>query len=285
MIVIELVGGLGNQMFIYAFGRALADAWKSSSKMYLNFYTQQNKRKYELGSFCIEDRFCCTLDVANLDKKRSLWEQLYRKLRYGNSSPVILEAGIEENLKLFKKRPHDVFLKGYWQNERYFKSIRQKLLSDFTLKHKLSEQAESIAGEIRQTNSVCLHVRRTDYVTEIETFISIGVCSLEYYEKGIAHMNAHVPDRHYFVFSDDIPWAKEHLPLQNNVSYISSAELPNAAENIHLMSLCQHHIIANSSFSWWGAWLNTDADQIVIAPKRWAKALDTTLALDTWLTM
>ncbi|MEI6304723.1 MAG: alpha-1,2-fucosyltransferase [Candidatus Taylorbacteria bacterium] len=160
--------------------------------------------------------------------------------------------------------------KGYWQNEKYFKSIENNIKKEFTLINPLRSAAKKFAIEIGSLiNSISIHIRRGDYVSDQKTNKYHGTCGPEYYSKAIKYITSKIGSNiHVFVFSDDIEWVKQNMPLKYPVTYVSSPEIPDYEELI-LMSQCKHNIIANSTFSWWGAWLNENPDKIVIAPKRW----------------
>ncbi len=162
-----------------------------------------------------------------------------------------------------------MFIDGYFQCEKYFCNIRSILLKEFTLKSSLSSYSSSLKKNIESfENTVSLHVRRGDYVSN-KVFSDVhGTCNLDYYKKAIEYISKEFEDIKFFVFSDDIAWTKENIDIEN-VIYVDSEENRIPHEDMYLMSLCSHNIIANSSFSWWGAWLNQNNEKIVIAPKRW----------------
>jgi hypothetical protein len=187
-----------------------------------------------------------------------------RKLPILYSRLIANESG-HAFMKEFYSYPKDVYLNGYWQSEYYFEPIKGILRKEFTLKEVLIGQNAELAERIKNSNSVSLHIRRGDYVDNKEVSEFHGTCSPEYYKKAIEFLKAK-GDLEVFVFSDDIQWAKENLRAdkinfvaQNNPGYI----------DMNLMALCKHNIIANSSFSWWAAWLNQSPSKIVIAPQKW----------------
>lgn len=282
MIIINLKGGTGNQLFQYALGRHLA----------------------------IKNNTELKLDVAGLDRAIKTGD-LYRPLKLNSFNHVATIATAEEIKKLkypygiiskgwrwfaFKIlrqtniifRPEvmnwsgDIYLDGYWQSPRYFNAIRDTLLQELTLAKPLVPEAEAIAAQMAQTNSVSLHVRRTDYLAyQQRTF---GICSKDYYAKAMAYVAEHVTNPTYFVFSDDIEWVKANLPIGANAVYLNNPAISDV-EELTLMSKCKHNIIANSSFSWWGAWLNQHAEKIVIAPSPWfdSEPSDEKLIPDSWI--
>jgi hypothetical protein len=165
---------------------------------------------------------------------------------------------------------------GYWQSEKYFSEFSQQIRRDFSFCKPLSSDNEEFANEINHINAVSLHVRRGDFVNNPTTLATHGLCSLDYYRAAVQYISYRVNQPHFFIFSDDIAWTKENLEIVFPCHYVDHNQGAESHNDMRLMSLCQHHIIANSSFSWWGAWLNPSKEKIVIAPKRWfAKQIDT----------
>jgi hypothetical protein len=156
------------------------------------------------------------------------------------------------------------YLDGYWQTEKYFLVNRQKLLNDFCLKQSLSAVANNLANHAKSVCSVSIHVRRGDYLNYSNTF---NIQSVDYYQRAINVLKNKLVSPIFFVFSDDITWCKANLSFANDLIFIDESIADY--EQLTLMSLCSHHIIANSSFSWWGAWLGLNQDKVVIAPQNW----------------
>ncbi len=272
MIIVKLKGGLGNQLFQYVAGKRLALNRNVPLKLDISGYEEQPKtetpRKYELGHLNIEAEIATDEEIKRLkyphgifSKYWGLTKQKIFKQFYIGYSPSILKA------------PKDFYLEGYFKNEEYFKTIKEVVLKEITLKEPLGLSGQAAKDEIERTIlPVSLHIRRGDYAQDSATAAYHGTLSIEYYRKAIAFLIEKIGPFQLFVFSDDINWAKENLtfesPSQFPVHFISCEEIKNY-EELFLMSLCKHNIIANSSFSWWAAWLNQNSDKIVIAPKRW----------------
>lgn len=162
-----------------------------------------------------------------------------------------------------------IYFDGDWQCEKYFSHIADEIRAEVTPVKALSAGTEKTRNEIRSANAVSLHVRRGDYVTDPLAATMHGVCSMDYYAAAIAHIEENVENPHFFIFSDDYAWSVENFKhLKHPVTCIKGSEASDY-EDLALMSSCRHHIIANSSFGWWGAWLNPRPDKIVIAPKVW----------------
>jgi hypothetical protein len=169
------------------------------------------------------------------------------------------------------EQKNNTYFEGFWQTEKYFKEIENELRKEFTIVKPLSDYSRSISDNIKNTNAISLHVRRTDYVTHSATNEFHGICSPQYYKDAIDYVVNKVESPHFFIFSDDYDWVTENFKnLKYPVNFIKNGPEKNH-EDLTLMSECKHHIIANSSFSWWGAWLNPKKEKIVIGPKQWFK--------------
>lgn len=239
MIIVKLKGGLGNQMFQYAYGRKLSLKNKTILKLDKSLLERPiwqrlagiMARRYELGEFNINERFA------------GFWERVL-------------------------KPKGSLYLDGYWQSENYFKSIRKIILRDFALK-KESNNFLKLKRLVANVNSVSIHVRRGDYVKRAVTRKYHGVLNLDYYRRAMELIVKRVKKPHFFVFSDDPLWVKENFKIGQAMIYVSGSSKLTNSEELILMSFCKHNIIANSSFSWWGAWLNKNPSKVIIAPKRW----------------
>jgi hypothetical protein len=158
---------------------------------------------------------------------------------------------------------------GYWQAEKYFSKIAEQIREDFSFKPTIGSKDAILIDQINKVNAVSLHVRRGDYVNNPATATTHGLCSLDYYRKAINYLAQRELQPHFFVFSDDINWVKSNLEINFPCQYVDHNRGAESFNDMRLMSLCNHNIIANSSFSWWGAWLNQRVDKIVIAPNQW----------------
>lgn len=167
------------------------------------------------------------------------------------------------------KTPEDVYLAGYWQSESYFSAIGDVIRREFTVKYEPDSTSNETEERIGKTQSVSIHVRRRDFVENSETKRLHGTCSLDYYSECVTLIGSKVADPHFFVFSDDPDWVTKNLRLKYPCRYVTHNDASRNYEDLRLMSCCKHNIICNSSFSWWGAWLNRNPDKIVLAPRRW----------------
>ncbi|MEI6752263.1 MAG: alpha-1,2-fucosyltransferase [Paludibacter sp.] len=282
MIITKLQGGLGNQLFQYAIGRRFAIDRNTDLKIDTDFYDNQvnvTKRDFKLKAFQINADFAQKADKLTVlgsplfqPIKRRLWKMGFdifhwnyiRENSYGFHSEVLNHSG-------------SAYLDGYWQCPLYFDSIRHELLGDLTIKDEfLSEQFKKKSNEIINKNSVAIHVRRGDYVSNPIVNKQFGVCSVEFYINAIHYFSKKVDNVDFFVFSDDISWCKQNIVTKNAlVQFVSGL---SDYEDLILMSRCNHQIVSNSTFGWWGAWLNQNPTKIVIAPAVWYldPTLDTT---------
>jgi hypothetical protein len=161
------------------------------------------------------------------------------------------------------------YLVGYWQSERYFKNVSDVIRKDFTFCQPLNEQNAAIAEQIGSVNAVSLHVRRGDYINNPKALATHGLCPHSYYEAAIRYIEERVVTPYFFVFSDDMQWVRENIKIDHPCYYVDHNHGKESYNDMRLMSMCTHNIVANSSFSWWGAWLNSHTDKIVIVPQKW----------------
>lgn len=287
MIIVNLKGGLGNQMFQYALGRKLS--LKNKDKLKLDTYGLERAnevgdiyRPFALDAYNIQKNIARTDEVRNLKYPFGLVLKGLRWFRFKilHQTHTGFEPGI-------LNETGSIYIDGYWQSPKYFDDIRDILLKDYTLVTPVSNAVTTYTEMLSIENSVSVHIRRGDYVTNPRVLKEFGICSEEYYQKAISYIQANVVNPSFFVFSDDIQWVKENLELPNNTVYVSDDRL-TATEELILMSTCAHNIIANSSFGWWGAWLNQNTEKIVVAPTPWFNKnnhLYKDLIPESWVTL
>ena len=187
-----------------------------------------------------------------------------------------VENGLTFN-KEIASLPERSYITGYWQSEKYFQDYEALIREQFTFKPQLSGKNSQYVEQIQNSNAISLHIRRGDYVSNLNTNAVHGTCTIAYYQKAMAYVEDQTPTPIYYVFSDDVAWVKVNLNIAGECYFINHNQRLESFNDMRLMSLCKHHIIANSSFSWWGAWLNSKKDKIVIAPRRWfANGADST---------
>ncbi len=272
MILARLTGGLGNQMFQYAAGRALAD--RLGAKLLLDTRALQHvltldaytRRDFALAPFQLRARAASEEELAAWPKwvvdvgmRLALARPLFRRWYF--------ESGIAYDPRVLSLQA-PVCLVGYWQSERYFSEVAERVRADFELREPLHGANAQMLDRARAPDSVGLHVRRGDFVHLATAAKMHGACSLDYYRRAIAILRSRKPNCHFLVFTDDPQWARGELPLDADALFVTgNAETPHC--DLALMRACKHHIIANSSFSWWAAWLGASAEQIVVAPTPW----------------
>jgi hypothetical protein len=278
-VIVKLQGGLGNQMFQYAFGKVIAH--KNNVPLFVDtsFFGQElantDKRSLELETFpAIQTREASSKLVSSFFQN-TRWDNRLRKILGFKARKVIREKNFRFDEACQQSEP-PLLLDGYFQSERYFHSQRPLILETFCFPD-LSHDAPNAAllQQIRGTESVSVHVRRGDYVKFAVTNSFHGTCSPAYYQRAIDLVRRKVPEARFFFFSDEPDWVKENLAGPDlNASVISINTGKDSWKDMGLMSFCKHNIIANSSFSWWGAWLNRNEDKIVVGPEKWFRSTD-----------
>ncbi len=273
MVVVKLLGGLGNQMFQYAAGRAVANRLGVELLIDISAFESYDLRRFELGSFRIHARVASLSDLNNIgfSNRVPAWIlSLLRMMGFLSHQVVYKESSFTFDENILKVCP-PIYLDGYWQSEQYFFNLASDLRQEFTLNQPLGDANRKILEQIREPSreAVSLHIRRGDYVSNAHTAQFHGLCSLEYYRLAVDYISKNVSNPHFFIFSDDLEWVRENLLLHHPMTLVDVNDANHGVFDISLMSSCRHHIIANSSFSWWGAWLNSYMEKIVIAPKHW----------------
>ena len=248
MIVARIIGGLGNQLFQYAVARHLSILHNTDLKLDTFAYNEYKIHKYGLSNFLIVENFATKSDIENL---------FFVKENHFHFDSE------------FRKIQNNVYLSGYWQSEKYFYDISLIIRQDLALVIPMNEKDNEVAEIIRSTNSVSIHIRRGDYLNGSYNDQVSDCLPISYYNEAVNFISSHVNDCIFFVFSDDINWVKKSLKIQYKIFYIDHNSSETNFQDLRLMSLCKHNIIANSSFSWWGAWLNNNPDKKVISPFIW----------------
>jgi hypothetical protein len=271
MIIVRIFSGLGNQLFHYALGRALAERHQTTLKLDLASLGYDKQPAYGLRHFNIQAQPASLLEVAPFCWNPR-WGTVRRGLRKVLRELFFRRWHIARHLQMpfdpqvFETRL-PVYVVGYWQSEKYFAGVARQVREELTLRSPLSTGAQAMLREIRAGPGIGLHVRRTDYVTAANLKL-YGACSPGYYAAAIEHIRARQRAPRLFVFSDDIAWVKENLPLPGPVTYRDERGLGDY-EDLYLLSQCTHQVIANSTFSWWAAWLNPNPDKLVVGPRPW----------------
>ncbi|MBU3583787.1 alpha-1,2-fucosyltransferase [Polynucleobacter sp. 15G-AUS-farblos] len=269
-----LQGGLGNQMFQYAIARALSLHYNADFTLDCSWFNKLEKgvtpRKLELPLLNIDPALFKNSGKLTTKKKFRFLIQQY--LPFG----PIIQRQVNAydfdkeifNLKNINRR--DLYLFGYWQSYRYFSHIRSLLQLEFTARELLPQAYKQYESKILTSESVMVHVRRGDYVNSPSASHFHGALDLDYYQTALKDILSIHPNAHFFIFSDDLDWAKLALPQDLSMTYIENLSPDNSTiHELELMTSCKHHIIANSSFSWWGAWLRKNNVGKIYSPNRW----------------
>ena len=272
MIIVYLKGGLGNQMFQYALGRHLAEIHKTELKLDISAYDYDGPLGYSLGIFNTVQSFAAEEEIKKL---KHLDQSDFQKWLHNlfHSHPKISKTFIRWNKPEFNPKilslPNNIYLEGYWNSEKYFKNIEKIIRREFTIKIPQTGKNKELAETISSKQSVSIHIRRGDYVLDKQTNQTHGTCGLDYYHRCIESLARSIPEPHFFVFSDDPDWCRNNLRPSYPITFVSHNDMAHSYEDMRLMSRCKHNIIANSTFSWWAAWLNPNNDKLVYAPKKW----------------
>ena len=287
MNIIEIKGGLGNQMFQAALCVAFLKKGIDAAADFSFYQSGRQERELALNFF---PNFC--LDTADEKKaarlrgygyNESIFDKIGRKLL--PSTARVFQEDVRKGYQpeVFDKR--DTYISGYWQCEKYFSEYRKDILEIFCFPE---ISGGSVCCQIRDRileddGAVSLHVRRGDYLNPKYENVYRDVCTEQYYKNAISYMRMKNPQCHFYVFSDDIPWCREHLG-KDNMIYVDCNRGENSPYDMYLMSICRHNIIANSSFSWWGAWLNQTEGKEILAPERWFHHMDVCDQIcDSWI--
>jgi hypothetical protein len=275
MIIVKLIGGLGNQMFQYAAGKYLAhlhqtDLLVDSSFLDKNPNGAYTKRKLELSVFNLDLKIATSEDIKkfNTEGSNKYSRALQRHLPILFNNLYAAESGIQYQ-KEFLNYPKNTYLDGFWQSERYFKPIESVLLKEFTPKENLNSENQNWLNKISNCESVSLHIRRGDYISNKNAQQHHGNLGLDYYKNALNLIKEVFQNTEVFIFSDDLDWCNANLKLDGVVHYVNANQQQNFHLDMYLMSHCKHNVIANSSFSWWAAWLNQNTNKIVVAPAIW----------------
>jgi hypothetical protein len=275
MIIVKVIGGLGNQMFQYALGHALSINLGVDFKLDISsFYRQQIHNGFEL-----EKIFNCKVDIATQQDINNIlsWQSLpiinkfiaSKYFSWLRKKTFIIEPHYHYWEKVWNI-PDNSYLVGYWQSEKYFKNVKEQINKDFIFKSPLDDKNIYYTELIQKYNSVSIHVRRGDYIKNVRANKTHGICGNEYYDKALAFILKKVKNPHFFIFSDDIAQARSIIKRINSPYYfVDNNKEIYSYNDMRLMSLCKNNIIANSSFSWWAAWLNSNQGKIIIAPKQY----------------
>jgi len=275
MITTNLKGGLGNQMFQYATGLSLSIRNKTDMRLDTSGYLDARVINSDTPRTFDLDKFEISKDIATLNQVKASKYPLgfVSKIKRGINNKVLNKHYPDFHPDLLENPSQEIYLDGFFQSEKNFPNIRPTLLKEFQLKQEfITDQVKDfqrqITGLNSENNSISIHIRRGDYEKNEVANKHHGLCSLSYYRDAIDLIAETTEHPHFFIFTDDIEWAKENLKISFNNTFISGYGL-SPQQELYLMSKCSNNIIANSSFSWWGAWLNQNPNKIIIVPEKW----------------
>ena len=264
MVIINMIGGLGNQLFSYAFGRSMALRRNEGLKFDLSWYDVTHSgaipREYVMSQYMIQGEQATEAEISANEPGKAMyyWDKVVRRL-----APDY-HIRCHQRIKNSKR----VYFKGFFQSYKYFEEYRDIICQELTLRNELSGKALEMEKEIVNSNSVSVHVRRGDVVTNKKVNETFGLVPMEYYERALKYLSEKVENPKFFIFTDDHQWVRDSFKLPYDLVIVSGNGFHETVD-MHLMSKCKHNIIANSTFSWWGAWLNRNIDKIVVMPDRW----------------
>jgi hypothetical protein len=269
MIVAHIIGGLGNQMFQLATGKALATRLGVELQLDTTYFDRARAVEFDLGLH----RFghgCREARPSSLPPMRMRGLASYIGGRLTGRGLNIFHEKATAYDPAFETLGDDTFLHGYWQSEKYFRGYADVVRQALTFVTPPSSENQNALDGMENCLPVSLHTRRGDYVTNPKFNAVLGTCDLDYYQRAAIYLAENTEKEPvFYAFSDDPDWVRENLKLPFEIRYMNHNGAATNYEDIRLMSACHHHILANSSFSWWGAWLNPRSDKVVIAPKRW----------------
>jgi hypothetical protein len=298
--VVKIIGGLGNQMFQYAFflsQKKICNDTKIDISDFSDYTLHQGFELQKVFGINFEN------DLHQMDKSIILKdEKKHFKLRkiigsllYFNPNRFIKRSHfIEQNYSKYYEAVYDmknVYFDGYWQSEKYFNEIEENIIETYNWGLP-SDKNLKIISKMESENSIALHIRRYDTpknFKELRYRITLQllwrVCTKKYYMDSIDYFSKSIEKPKFYIFTDNIPWVKKHFPAHTDYKIIDWNRNENSHWDMYLMSKCKHNIISMSSFSWWSAWLNRNPDKIVIAPRKWALRFskDIDLIPNTWL--
>ena len=290
MKIVRICGGLGNQLFQYAFYLALKNKFNEEIKLDafdMESYSLHNGFELE-NIFSLNATYCSVDEKNTLQGTKSLLTRVIKEVR--KHAPFINTNYIKEkkhhhfsfHKENFGTQGTNIYYKGPWQSPKYFEQVEKELRENLTFPPLTSPKSTDLVAEIQGRETVAVHIRRGDYLKHKALG---GICDLPYYKNAIEKIETLVSEPLYVIFSDDITWCKENIDVEN-AKFVDWNSGKQSFEDMHLMSLCKHNIIANSSFSWWGAWLNSNPNKVVVAPNKWIHYSNSLGILpEKWLTV
>ena len=267
MVILRLRGGIGNQLFQYAAARSLA--WHHSVPLKIDsyYYTRNPNRTLDLAKFNTDFALASQQEINQLTSRSKVIRYLHKKTYFKYSTKSFGQPYFHFYPDFFSIKP-PVYLSGYFQSERFFEPYTNQIRQHFTPVDRPTQKNSEVLDEMRRCNAVALHVRQGDYSqANYEGFF--GLLDPEYYQKAIQYIEERVENPNFFIFSDNIAWCRKQFAALKHEHFIDHNRDEESYWDMMLMAACQHNITANSTFSWWGAWLNNRPDKLVITPANW----------------
>ncbi len=265
MVIARIKGGLGNQMFQYAAAKALALHNNTQTKLDISEYSTDQLRNFDLSKLNVDISVATESEIKSLKANNSI-DRVISRLTPLNKRRFYKEPFFHFDNNFFKLG-HNIYIQGYFQSEKYFNPIEKIIRKEYTLKDSIKFKVEKLSHELQYVNSVSIHIRKGDYKNK-ETQNVHGILPLLYYHEAIRKISHLVDHPKFYIFTDDKRWVEENFKVPNS-TIVSGNFSTDHFEDLYLMTQCSHNIIANSSFSWWGAWLNANPNKHVIAPLKW----------------
>jgi hypothetical protein len=275
MLFVKIHYGLGNQLFQYALARSLSLKKGTAFSLDLTFFDEfsndEHPRVYQLNHFNLEapaaspEQLSPYLHPPLLKKK---WRSVTSRVLPYYKRKVVYEAKLDFDEHIWEVEDNS-FLFGFWQDERYFSAIGDTLRKDLTFKTGPAPRDKEYLREIGRTESVCLHIRRGDFLTDPFIVNVMGMCDMDYYHTAVDRIAQRVAAPVFYIFSDDPQWVRDNFRIDHPMIVVDHNSQLEAFQDLRLMSACKHHVISNSTFSWWGAWLSAYEEKIVFVPRVW----------------
>jgi hypothetical protein len=267
-VIVGLSGGLGNQLFQYATGRALSLKLGVDLVLDTSWFEGRTDRLYALDPFSIEAQTYSgpTILSSFLKRLECRLARRWANKRFG--TPIYREPHFQFDTT-FPLLDSPVYLEGFWQSEQYFLKYKEAITKELRIKSNVSKAYHSLEKNIQSTDAICVHIRRGDYVTNPIALKMHGLCSLDYVYQGVKEASLGLTNPHCFIFSDDLSWVRKNLLLNFPMTLVDVASSNEAHIDLALMQQCKNFVIANSSLSWWGAWLAPYHAKRIIAPLKW----------------
>ena len=282
VIIIEVAGGLGNQMFQYALYTKFLSMGKEA-KLDIFSYRNKDSMPFELDIFHLkyetDTEFARSLYVnERMRKITNKWRNLS-----GKEGRTVYNEKLDVGYQPEILNMDEVYLSGYWQCEKYFLDMKEEIRKQFCFPKPQKKECLEMERRILETPSTAIHIRRGDYLLPENDAKYGGICTINYYRKAMAYIRSLNPKTEFYIFTNDYEWTRENI-CEENATIVTCNTGKDSFYDMYLMSLCQNNIIANSSFSWWAAWLNRHENKKVVSPHRWFKHLDVSDAIcEDWI--